>query len=107
LPGFTANQVKRWPLATGALCSILSGNGPRVLAALERYRKVAERHGLPLVHVALAFAKSRFFVASTIIGATSLAQLDDLAKAFELVLAPEVLAEVEAVNADFPSPAVQ
>jgi aryl-alcohol dehydrogenase (NADP+) len=80
---------------------------PRVLAAVEEYRKVAERHGLAYAHMALAFVKSRFFVASTIIGATSVAQLEDLAHAFDLALSTQVLAELEAVNSAYPSPAAQ
>lgn len=45
--------------------------------------KLNEKHRLPLTGIALAFARSRFFVASTIIGATSIAQLDELGKHFE------------------------
>jgi aryl-alcohol dehydrogenase (NADP+) len=78
---------------------------PRVLAAAEEYRRVADKHGLPLPGVALAFARSRFFTASTIIGATTIAQLDDLAPWFEATLQPEVLADLEAVNGATPSPA--
>jgi aryl-alcohol dehydrogenase (NADP+) len=44
---------------------------PRVLAAAEEYRAIADKHRLPLAGIALAFARSRFFTASTIIGATT------------------------------------
>jgi aryl-alcohol dehydrogenase (NADP+) len=80
---------------------------PRVLAAAEEYRKVAENHRLPLTAMALAFVKSRFFVASTIIGATSVAQLDELARHCDRSLDAAVLADLEAVNAVYPSPAAQ
>ena len=80
---------------------------PRVLAAAEEYRRIADKHGLPLAGVALAFARGRFFTASTIIGATTIAQLDDLAPWFEATLAPDVLADLEAVNGVTPSPAAQ
>jgi aryl-alcohol dehydrogenase-like predicted oxidoreductase len=80
---------------------------PRVLAAAEEYRKVAAKHGLPLTALALAFVHGRFFVASTILGATTVAQLEEQAKYFDLALAPGVLADIEAVNAAFPSPAAQ
>ena len=80
---------------------------PRVLAAVEEYLKVADRHGISPTGMALAFVRGRFFVASTIIGATSIAQLEDLAKFFDLTLAPEVLADLEAVNALYPSPSAQ
>jgi aryl-alcohol dehydrogenase-like predicted oxidoreductase len=80
---------------------------PRVLAAAEEYCKVADKHRLPLTALALAFVKSRFFVASTIIGATSVAQLEDLARHFDRALDAPVLADLEAVNAAYSSPAAQ
>jgi aryl-alcohol dehydrogenase-like predicted oxidoreductase len=80
---------------------------PRVLAAAEEYCKVAEKHRLPLTALALAFVKSRFFIASTLIGATSVAQLEDMARWFEHALTAEALADLEAVNAACPSPAAQ
>src|SRR5204862_5111277 len=49
---------------------------PRVLAAVQEYHKLAAKHGVPLAGVALAFVMHRFFVASTIIGATSIKQLE-------------------------------
>jgi aryl-alcohol dehydrogenase-like predicted oxidoreductase len=80
---------------------------PRVLAAAAEYHKLADRHGLPLAGIALAFAKSRFFTASTIIGATSLRQLDELSGYFDLVLSADVLADIEELNRTFPSPSAQ
>ncbi|MGH8705851.1 MAG: aldo/keto reductase [Burkholderiales bacterium] len=80
---------------------------PRVLAAAEEYCKLADKRGIALTAIALAFVKSRFCVASTIIGATSIAQLEELAGYFDLALAPEVLAAIEAVNAVYPSPCAQ
>ena len=80
---------------------------PRVLAAAEEYRRIADQHRLPLAGVALAFARSRFFTASTIIGATSTAQFDELAPWFEAALSPEVVSALEGVNGVTPSPAAQ
>ncbi len=80
---------------------------PRVLAAAEEYCKIADRHRVPLTAIALAFVTSRFFVASTIIGATSLGQLDELAGFFDLKLSKEIQDEIEAVNAVYPSPCAQ
>jgi aryl-alcohol dehydrogenase-like predicted oxidoreductase len=68
---------------------------------------VAEKHGLPMTALALGFVRSRFFVASTIVGATSVAQLEDQARWFDLVLEPEALADIERVNALYASPAAQ
>ena len=43
--------------------------------ATREYKKVAEKHGLSLTQMALAYVQSRWFVTSTIIGATTLNQL--------------------------------
>jgi len=80
---------------------------PRVLAAAAAYCKVAERHGLAPAHMALAFVRSRFFVASTLIGATSVAQLEALAPGFTLELPKAVLADIDDANRASPSPSAQ
>jgi aryl-alcohol dehydrogenase-like predicted oxidoreductase len=78
-----------------------------VLAAAAEYQKLADRHAIPLAGIALAFAMGRFFTASTIIGATSIEQLNELSGYFELKLAKEVLDDIEAVNTLYPSPCAQ
>jgi aryl-alcohol dehydrogenase-like predicted oxidoreductase len=80
---------------------------PRVLAAADEYRKLAGRHGIPLAGIALAFAKNRFFTASTIIGATSIAQLEELSRFFDLELSKPVQEEIEKINTIYPSPCAQ
>jgi aryl-alcohol dehydrogenase-like predicted oxidoreductase len=80
---------------------------PRVIEAMKRYAAIADRHGLPLAALALAFVRSRFFVASTILGATSVAQLEEQARSLDTVLSKDALADIEAVNLEFPSPAAQ
>jgi aryl-alcohol dehydrogenase-like predicted oxidoreductase len=80
---------------------------PRVLAAAAEYQKLADKHGLPLAGIALAFAASRFFTASTIIGATSIAQLDELSGYFDLVLPSDLLSDIEEINKAYPSPSAQ
>ncbi len=80
---------------------------PRVAPAVERYCALAQQHGLAPGVMALAFVRSRFFVAATIIGATSSAQLEALASGFELHLTPELLRQIEEINREYPSPAGQ
>lgn len=80
---------------------------PRVRQAAEAYGAIAERHGLPLAGLALAFVRSRPFVQATLIGGTSIGQLDALARHFDTTLSADLLAEIEAVHADCPSPAAQ
>jgi aryl-alcohol dehydrogenase-like predicted oxidoreductase len=80
---------------------------PRVLAAAEQYCKVADKHRVPLGCLALAFVRERFFTASTILGATTRAQLEQMSAWFDYVLPDEIRAELEAVNGGIPSPAAQ
>jgi aryl-alcohol dehydrogenase-like predicted oxidoreductase len=67
--------------------------------------QVAHKHGLTPSELALAFCKSRWFVTATIIGATSLAQLQENMGAFDKVLSAEALADVNAVYKRFKDPA--
>ncbi|MNF56077.1 General stress protein 69 [compost metagenome] len=74
-------------------------------AACSRYVALAREHGLDPAQMALAFVTAQPFVTSTIIGATSLEQLDaDLASS-ELTLDDEVLAGIEAIHKAQPNPA--
>ena len=71
----------------------------------EQYALVAEKHGLSLTQLALAFIKQHFFVSSTIIGATTLAQLKENVQAFDVDLSNEILIEIEAIHKQQPNPA--
>jgi aryl-alcohol dehydrogenase-like predicted oxidoreductase len=76
-------------------------NVPEAVAA---YVKLARSHGLTPGALAHAFVRSRWFVKSTIIGATTLAQLQENIDAFELSLSPELLAGIEDIHARYPNP---
>ena len=80
---------------------------PRVLAAAAEYQRIAEKHRLPLAGIALAFARGRFFTASTIIGATSIEQLNELSGFFDMKLSKELQDDIEAINTLYPSPCAQ
>jgi aryl-alcohol dehydrogenase-like predicted oxidoreductase len=78
--------------------------GPAADAAVEAYAALAAEHGLDPAQMALAFAASRPFMASVIIGATSLEQLATDLGAAGLALAPEVMAGIDAVRRHHPMP---
>ncbi len=80
---------------------------PRVLLAMEEYAKLADKHRVSMTAMALMFVKSRFFVASTILGATSVAQLEEQMKYLDLQASKELLADIDAVNTAYSSPAAQ
>lgn len=73
--------------------------------ATEQYAQLAEKHGLTLTQLALAFIKQQFFVTSTIIGATNLEQLKENIQAFEVNLSEEILEGIEAIHKQQPNPA--
>ena len=71
---------------------------PYVEAAVSAYAEVARRHGLTPSALALSFVYRRWFVASTIIGATSMQQLTENLDVWEQPLSDAVLAEIESRN---------
>jgi aryl-alcohol dehydrogenase-like predicted oxidoreductase len=77
---------------------------PAVLEAVAQYARLAREHGLTPTQLALAWCYSRWFVASTIIGATTLAQLKENIDAYELQLPPEVLTQVGVIHARITNP---
>ena len=73
--------------------------------ATRLYQELAQAHGLSLTQMALAFVNQQAFVMSTIIGATTMEQLQENIAAFEVQLSPEVVAEINKIQAVFPDPA--
>ena len=62
---------------------------------VERVKAVAERRGVPMAQVALAWVLSKPFVTAPIIGATKLHHLEDAVAALELQLTPDEIALLE------------
>ena len=79
---------------------------PEALAAARRYNALARQHGLTPTRLALAFCYTKWQVASTIIGVTSLAQLEEDLDAWGTNLSPELLAEVDAIRWELGDPAL-
>ncbi len=77
---------------------------PQTNRAVHAYKAIAEKHGLILSQMALAFVTRQPFVTANIIGATSLEQLKSNIDSEFVQLSPEVLAEIEAVRRDYPMP---
>jgi len=75
------------------------------LKATEMYNKIAQKHNLSLTQMALAFVRQQPFVTSTIIGATSIAQLSENIESVHLTLSEEILKEIEGVHQQMPNPA--
>ena len=79
---------------------------PEALAAARRYNQLAREHGLTPTQLALAFCYNNWRVASTIIGVTSLAQLDEDLNAWGTTLSPELLAAIDQVRWQVGDPAI-
>jgi aryl-alcohol dehydrogenase-like predicted oxidoreductase len=71
----------------------------RIVVAM---RPIAKAHGVSVARVALAWVRAKPFVTSTIIGAKTLAQLNDNIEAVNLTLTAEEMAALDAVSAERP-----
>ena len=69
------------------------------------YQELAHQSGLTLTQMALAFVNRQNFVTSTIVGATTLAQLQENIAAFEIVLTSDVINEINKIQELIPNPA--
>ncbi len=79
---------------------------PEALAGARRYNQLAREHGMTPVQMALAFCYTKWQVASTIIGVTSLSQLDACLDAWGTQLSPELLQAIDAIRQGVRDPAV-
>ncbi len=73
--------------------------------AVAAYVDIAKRHNLDPAQMALAFVRRQPFVASTLLGATTMEQLKTNVESLHLDLSDEVIAEIEAVHQVYTYPA--
>jgi len=93
LSKFEATRKQRW-------------GRPDALAAARRYNALALQNGLTPTQMALAFCYTKWQVSSTIIGVTSVAQLDQNLDAWGGTLASELLAQIDAIRWELRDPAL-
>jgi aryl-alcohol dehydrogenase-like predicted oxidoreductase len=79
---------------------------PEALDAARAYNALARDHGLTPTQLALAFCYRRWSVASTIIGVTSVAQLEEDVAAWDVQPGPELLAQIDALRRQYGDPAI-
>jgi aryl-alcohol dehydrogenase-like predicted oxidoreductase len=77
---------------------------PAVLEATREYAALARAIGMTPAQMALAWCYSRWFVASTIIGATNLEQLKENIDAEAITLSAEVVDAIDAIHARITNP---
>lgn len=73
--------------------------------ATQFYNIVADRNKMSLTQMALAFVNHHQFVTSTIIGATTMAQLKQNIDSFSIKLSPDTIKEINQVQEMYPNPA--
>jgi len=73
----------------------------KTLASTARYMDIAAEAGISSATLAVAWSKQFDFVASTIIGVTSTAQLDHALAAIDLELSEDVLRKCDEVHSEF------
>jgi aryl-alcohol dehydrogenase-like predicted oxidoreductase len=78
---------------------------PEALTAARRYNALAREHGLTPTQMALAFCYTKWQVASTILGVTSMAQLDECLAAWGTALSADLLAQIDAIRWEIKDPA--
>ncbi|MEQ6204052.1 aldo/keto reductase [Sulfitobacter sp. HNIBRBA2951] len=76
----------------------------RAPIATQAYLDVAAKHGLDPVHMALAWARDRPFMASVIFGASDMTQLEHILAGTDLVLSEDVLADIDTAHRAHPMP---
>ncbi|WP_413206936.1 aldo/keto reductase [Rhodospirillum sp. A1_3_36] len=78
---------------------------PRASLGADRYVALARELGVPPTALAVAYALSRPFVASALVGATSVAQLTDSLAGLHLTLSDEALKAIDVLHGNAPNPA--
>jgi len=80
-------------------------NGDNSLKASKMYYELAQKNGLSLAAMSLAFVNTRDFVASNIIGATNMDQLAENIATGDLTLSKEILKGIEKIHDLIPNTA--
>jgi aryl-alcohol dehydrogenase-like predicted oxidoreductase len=76
----------------------------RSLETTRRLQKIAADLGMSVTTLAVAWSKQHDFVASTIIGATTVAQVEESLKAADVVLDADTLRRIDDIDVEIPNP---
>lgn len=79
---------------------------PQAMEATNAYQDLAQKNGLTVVEMALAYVNAKPFCDSTIIGATKMSQLEENIETAYLELPEALLVEIEDIFNKYPDPAV-
>ena len=106
--GLLTGKYQNGAVPEGSRKSIVPAMGgrisDRVFEATGAYLDIAQRHGLDPVHMALAWCRTRPFMASAIFGATTFEQLEVALASVDVTLSDEVMQEIAAAHKAHPMP---
>ncbi len=91
------DRINRWP-------DYNRYTNEQATAATREYAALAREHGLSPAQLALAYVNSRPFLAANIIGATTMAQLEENIASIDIRLSDNLLAGIEAIHTRHPYP---
>ena len=97
-PGFDPDQPALGRLARFPSMRMQRWAREETLVAARQYNALAREHGMTPTQMALAFCYRSWRVASTIIGVTSIAQLDENLAAQGTTLSPELLKAIDGIR---------
>ncbi|PJB12902.1 MAG: aldo/keto reductase [Flavobacteriales bacterium CG_4_9_14_3_um_filter_40_17] len=80
-------------------------NGIQARLATAKYFELAQKNGLSLAQMALAYINTQPFLTSNIVGATSLVQLEENIGSIDVDLSEEVLKGIQEIHLQHPNPA--
>ena len=72
--------------------------------ATKKYVDLAHKHGLSPTQMALAFVNTRPFVASNIIGATTMEQLKENIASIDIELSTDIIDDINDIHEIIPDP---
>jgi aryl-alcohol dehydrogenase-like predicted oxidoreductase len=114
--GVLTGKYNDGPPPGGRFTGYLVGGGPRQQAMARRFvndrtietvrrlQAIAEPIGVTVTALSVAWSKQHDFVASTIVGATTVAQLEQILAGADLQLDRETLAAIDAIDEAIPNP---
>ncbi|MEM8555317.1 MAG: aldo/keto reductase [Pseudomonadota bacterium] len=106
--GMLTGKYRGGAIPDGSRATLAEGLGGRMSSraheAVEAYAAVADKHGLNLTQMAIAWCMTRPFMGSTIIGASSVGQLDVCIDAGDVTLSDEVMADIAQAHMAHPMP---
>ena len=114
--GVLTGKYQDGPPKGARFTAYLNGDGERQLAMARRFVndrtlettrrliEIAESIGTTVTALAVAWSRQHDFVASTIIGATSIAQLNESLAAKDLILDDETMDRIDQIDVEIPTP---